>query len=116
MNTIAVMNKIRYVWSLLFFFIMCACPVMAQMSDSQIVSYARQAATQGKSGSQIGQELLSRGATAGQIENLLGRFGNDDAGNGSLSESVNGNKTVTVDDSHVRVADPVPLVDRKSVV
>lgn len=111
MNTIAVMNKIRYVWSLLFFFIMCACPVMAQMSDSQIVSYARQAATQGKSGSQIGQELLSRGATAGQIENLLGRIGKDDTENGSLSESVNGNKTVTVDDSHVRVTDPVPLVE-----
>lgn len=105
-------NTIRfYVGILLTFLVMGVSPVMAQMSDSQIVSFARQAATQGKNSDQIGQELLSRGATAAQLENLLGRMKNGETGVGSMSESANGNRVVAADDSHVRVTEPVPSIE-----
>lgn len=55
----------------------------AQMSDDQVIEYAKTALSQGKKQEQIGKELLSRGVTQAQAERLMEKMRS-----GHLSTSV----------------------------
>ena len=55
----------------LLLFLLGAGPVHAQMTDAQIIEYITTSAAAGKSERQIGNELLSRGVTAAQLQQLM---------------------------------------------
>lgn len=48
--------------------------VMAQMTDSQVISYVKSANEAGKSETQIGRELLSKGVTKEQLQKIKSQF------------------------------------------
>lgn len=62
------------------FFVMCvvcclACTsVLAQMSDGQVVSYLKEAQSQGKDQTQISTELLNKGVTREQLMRIKNRY------------------------------------------
>ena len=62
----------RLVTLLSFLFLLSGViPVYAQMTDAQIIEYIAAGAASGKSERQIGNELLSRGVTAAQLQQLM---------------------------------------------
>ncbi|MBR5101329.1 MAG: polysaccharide biosynthesis/export family protein, partial [Bacteroidales bacterium] len=58
--------------------------VLAQMSDTQVIEYITQGVAAGKTERQIGNELLSKGVSTAQLQQLLRTYRNSGAG---LSES-----------------------------
>lgn len=67
-------NMKRTFWLVLAVLLACSMPSYSQtMSDEAIVQYVTEALASGKSNSQIGQELLSRGVSTSQIKRLLGQ-------------------------------------------
>lgn len=61
--------------------------MMAQMSDSQIVSYAKQRQGAGASAQTIGQELLAKGATKEQIQRVYAEFNKAAKGDNSAANA-----------------------------
>lgn len=73
--------KIRqYVFLFFIPFSLLSYPVMAQMSDDQVVSYIKEGMSAGKGETQLGRELLARGVTKSQMERIKSRY---EAGQGN---------------------------------
>lgn len=85
---------------------------MAQMTESQIRQYAKEALSQGKSNSQIGQELLSRGATAEQLSGMYRMVGSsrDDIDGSDVETAV---LPAATENIHVRTEVPEVSVPEK---
>lgn len=71
---------------LLFLFIGFAAPLRAQMTDEQVIQYVQQGMQAGKGQAQIGKELLLKGVSKSQLEQLRDRYASE-----SDSESSYGN-------------------------
>ena len=67
-----------------------ATPLAAQMSDEQVVQYVKNAAAEGKSESQIGKELLSRGVTEAQAERIKAQYENQLNGDATSATGLSG--------------------------
>ena len=70
--------------SLLFLLLLtigCVLPARAQMTDDQVIQYAKEGSKAGKAPAQIGKELMARGVSRSQIERLRARFGSNSADN-----------------------------------
>ena len=67
-----------------------ATPLAAQMSDEQVVQYVKNAAAEGKSESQIGKELLSRGVTEAQAERIKVQYENQLNGDATSATGLSG--------------------------
>jgi len=64
----------------LCFLVAGAASSYAQMTDRQIISYIKQSTEAGKSSSQIGKELIARGATVEQLTRLKEEYDSPDYG------------------------------------
>ena len=67
-----------------------ASPLGAQMTDEQVVQYVKNAAAEGKSESQIGKELLSRGVTEAQAERIKAQYENQLNGDATSATGLSG--------------------------
>ncbi|MGN1214948.1 MAG: SLBB domain-containing protein [Candidatus Cryptobacteroides sp.] len=78
----------RTFWLVLAVLLVCSIPSYSQtMSDEAIVQYVTEALAAGKSNSQIGQELLSRGVSTSQIKRLLGQVSKEGVQQSDLNSS-----------------------------
>ncbi|MCQ2157785.1 MAG: SLBB domain-containing protein [Bacteroidales bacterium] len=59
-----------------FIALLCCLPAAAQMSDKEIIAYVAEGVASGKSQSEIGAELLSKGVSASQMKRLLQNYRN----------------------------------------
>lgn len=84
---------------------------LAQMSDTQVIEYITQGVAAGKSERQIGNELLSRGVSTSQLQQLLRTYRN---GGTALQQNTSGTAVST--DRTVRTqtvtSDPAETADR----
>ena len=69
---------------LVFFLLAGVQDVLAQMSDTQVIEYITQGVAAGKTERQIGNELLSKGVSTSQLQQLLRTYRNSGTG---LSEN-----------------------------
>lgn len=86
---------------------------LAQMSDTQVIEYITQGVAAGKSERQIGNELLSRGVSTSQLQQLLRAYRN---GSTTLPQNTSG--TAVSADRTVRTQtvapDPAETTDRST--
>ena len=68
-----------------------ASDAFAQMTDEQIIEYIREADEAGKDESQIGKELLAKGVSVNQVQQLKTKYESSDRGEIEESEVVGGN-------------------------
>lgn len=64
----------RFITILLFVLYACSISAFAQMSDDQVISYAKTALEQGRDQKQIAKELLARGVSNDQAERIKNRI------------------------------------------
>ena len=77
------MRRIILFFSLMF--VICGTVVAQQMTDDQIVQYVKSASQAGKSQQQIASELMRRGVTREQLENIYEQYQSGET-NKQLSE------------------------------
>lgn len=96
-------------------FFMAAVPAHAQMTDEAIISYIAKGIADGKSQSQIGNELLAKGVTMSQAKRLIQQY-KVDGGNSSfesvkvssqIDQAVKGRKTAQTRNSIVRTKEDI---------
>lgn len=94
---------------------MSAVPASAQMTDEAIISYIAKGIADGKSQSQIGNELLAKGVTMSQAKRLIQQY-KVDGGNSSfesvkvssqIDQAVKGRKTAQTRNSIVRTKEDI---------
>lgn len=78
------MKKLTLIVALLF----STISIMAQMSDDQIISYAKQRQSSGADAKTIGAELLQRGATKEQLQRIYSALNNAGAGAKGNAEQI----------------------------
>ena len=71
------------VTSLLLLF---SVPVLAQMSDEQVVEYVKAAAQEGKGEEQIAKEVLAKGVTEAQAKRIMAKYEAVGGANASITE------------------------------
>ena len=100
----------RKVTLLSFLLLFAVVPVYAQMTDAQIIEYITTSAAAGKSERQIGNELLSRGVTASQLQQLMRSY------NISPSQLSNGQAGTPRTNRNTRSTDTQRAVRRAAAV
>lgn len=82
------MRKISII--LFFFFCSISLPSFAQMTDSQVLEYIKKENATGKSDTQIGRELLSKGVTPDQLKKIKEKYaGDEESGKKDIRNNVN---------------------------
>ena len=102
------LRKLFTTISTILIFAAAAVPASAQMSDDQVLSYAKQAIASGQSTTAIVQELASKGVTMDQIQRVQATV-NGATGMNALSGTVS---TVGGQERMRRVADKYANYDK----
>lgn len=84
-----------------FFLLALPAVCSAQMSDDQVIEYAKSALSAGKTQDQIGRELLSKGVTQSQAERLMKKMQSEQASLSVTDKVVSGERISRLSHSSV---------------